>query len=311
MSIKYNQFGEVVSVNGIVTGQYLGKPMQDAVAERPEDNEPYAREQSIVTNSDKVDNDFIPPPMTGGVTSWNDLTDKPFGKEDAILFDGTVTIEEGWVGAPMPMLTEGDVYTVIYDEVEYSTTAVIGKWGDVYVGSKSLYDDGELADGEPPFVCTENFVAGMNGQHTITIRGKRYLPLDSKYMPHATNAKAGAVIFGQGANRAARVINTYFNATYDEIETAYNAHKNEGAVWKIAGDIVTHVSGGLNYRMYCHLWCGAGNENMVIITIDKDRNVTMDRAFDGASFVLNSPSGASWQITVSDDGTLSAQRLNN
>lgn len=247
--------------------------------------------------------------LGGGASSWNDLTDKPFGEEDAILFDDTVTIEEGWVSVPVPMLIEGDVYTVIYDEVEYSTTAVISKWGDVYVGSKSLYDSGELADGEPPFVCMENTVVGINGQHTITIRGKRYLPLDSKYMPYATNAKAGAVIFGQGANRAARVINTYFDATYDEIETAYNAHKNEGAVWKIAGDIVTSVTGGLNGTMHCHLWRGAENENEVIITIDKDRNVTMDRAFDSKYFVLNSPSGASWKITVSDDGTLSAIAL--
>jgi hypothetical protein len=71
MSIKYNQFGEVVSVNGIVTGQHIGKPMQDAVAERPEDNEPYAREQSIVTNFDNVDNDFVPFNVASSVMTVN------------------------------------------------------------------------------------------------------------------------------------------------------------------------------------------------------------------------------------------------
>ena len=47
--IKYNEFGEVISVNGIVTGQHLGAPMQDAIAEKPEDNKAYSTELSTVT----------------------------------------------------------------------------------------------------------------------------------------------------------------------------------------------------------------------------------------------------------------------
>ena len=49
MNIKYNELGEVVSVNGITTGKHLGAPMQDAIAEKPTDNEAYAEERGTVT----------------------------------------------------------------------------------------------------------------------------------------------------------------------------------------------------------------------------------------------------------------------
>ena len=88
MSIKYNKFGEVVSVNGIVTGQHLGAPMQDAKPKRPEDNDVYATEMSVQTtipNSDELLEEQ--PKPSGGASSWNDLTDKPFYEE-------TVTVNE-------------------------------------------------------------------------------------------------------------------------------------------------------------------------------------------------------------------------
>ena len=91
MSIKYNKFGEVVSVNGIVTGHHLGAPMQDAKPKRPEDNDVYATEMSVQTtipNSDELLEEQ-PKPMGGGVSSWNDLTDKPFYGENLIIeWDG-------------------------------------------------------------------------------------------------------------------------------------------------------------------------------------------------------------------------------
>lgn len=60
MSIKYNEFGEVISVNGLTTGQHLGAPMQDAIAERPEDNEAYATERNTVTRNSNVNEDEQP-----------------------------------------------------------------------------------------------------------------------------------------------------------------------------------------------------------------------------------------------------------
>jgi hypothetical protein len=57
LSIKYNEFGEVISVNGLTTGQHLGTPMQDAIAEKPEDNQAYSEELATITKCEntKVD----------------------------------------------------------------------------------------------------------------------------------------------------------------------------------------------------------------------------------------------------------------
>ncbi len=117
MSIKYNEFGEVISVNGLTTGQHLGAPMQDAQAERPEDNEVYATQSNTVTNCENTVEDAQPKPNGGGVTSWNDLTDKPFGTEiteGVITFDGDVT---GWeqVDGSATGLDEGAVLIKVSD----------------------------------------------------------------------------------------------------------------------------------------------------------------------------------------------------
>lgn len=49
MSIEYNEFGEVVSVNGLTTGQHLGMPMQDAIGTE-ESNQPYATQRQTTVN---------------------------------------------------------------------------------------------------------------------------------------------------------------------------------------------------------------------------------------------------------------------
>ena len=105
MSIKYNEFGEVISVNGLTTGHHLGAPMQDAQAERPEDNEVYAIQHSTVTNCKNTIEDAKPKP--GGASSWNDLEDKPFYEEtttvggDTLTWDGNTEGLEDLAGSPV------------------------------------------------------------------------------------------------------------------------------------------------------------------------------------------------------------------
>ena len=90
--IKYNQFGEVVSVNGLTTGHHIGAPMQDALGSEV-DNSPYGVEKQVVRPTCKQTNDELQPTHpTGGVTCWSDLTDKPFGEKtvmgDTLTWDG-------------------------------------------------------------------------------------------------------------------------------------------------------------------------------------------------------------------------------
>lgn len=63
--MKYNEFGEVISVNGITTGQHLGTPMQDAIG-TPEENSSYGVELSTVTRVGNTIDDLQPKTSTGG-----------------------------------------------------------------------------------------------------------------------------------------------------------------------------------------------------------------------------------------------------
>jgi hypothetical protein len=58
-TIKYNEFGEVMSVNGITTGHHLGTPMQDAIG-TPEENSSYGTEIATVSRSIYVVEDKQP-----------------------------------------------------------------------------------------------------------------------------------------------------------------------------------------------------------------------------------------------------------
>ena len=59
MSIKYNEFGEVISVNGLTSGQHLGTPMQDALGSE-QDNQAYGEEKSTITRAENSVNDEQP-----------------------------------------------------------------------------------------------------------------------------------------------------------------------------------------------------------------------------------------------------------
>lgn len=114
MSIKRNEFGEVISVNGITTGQHLGKPMQDAAAQKPEDNEVYATEMNTVNNLKTEHHEDQPKPSGGGASSWNDLKDKPFGEETTVVneplnitWDGNT---DGLVIGKVYEYSEGDFF---------------------------------------------------------------------------------------------------------------------------------------------------------------------------------------------------------
>lgn len=65
MSIKYNERGEVVSVNGLTTGHHVGSPMQDYIAEKPEDNHAYCEEMRTLARCN-VENDELQPVIPGG-----------------------------------------------------------------------------------------------------------------------------------------------------------------------------------------------------------------------------------------------------
>lgn len=73
---------------------------------------------------------------SGGVTSWNDLTDKPFGEsENAVLLPPTAFVSGLMEGALVALgvvieLVEGKTYTVNWNGVDYVTECFRGQFGN-------------------------------------------------------------------------------------------------------------------------------------------------------------------------------------
>lgn len=141
----------------------------------------------------------------GGVSSWNDLTDKPFYEEseEVDIFaeqEITLTVEEGmgmYDVTPAPFtLTEGDTYRVVSDGTEYTLVCessngvlalvnlILDENGDATIGSfQIIYASPEVA-------ATEGGVLGIvfydsNESHTLAIYHNSTVikTLDEKFLP--------------------------------------------------------------------------------------------------------------------------------
>ena len=166
MSIKTNEFGEVISVNGLTTGQHLGAPMQDAVAEKPEDNQVYATELSTVTRNSNVNEDEQP---SGNASS----------QKRELLLDITVVEPKDNVTYQNSEFTaeELEIITALIDpSTEFEVEVVYKAYGTPYTSCLSSRDatrtseivginklDG-IMGGENKFKCS------INGSPQIVVK---------------------------------------------------------------------------------------------------------------------------------------------
>lgn len=145
----------------------------------------------------------------GGVSSWNDLTDKPFYsefEEVTVLKEttGNVDPENGECGIPdVISLTIDNEYTASWNGAAYKCIAwdasALGMPGAVAVGDSGLLENGEPTDGGEPFVIValpEAFVAEigygvvimvLDGSESVTVSIKGLVetvtPIPEKYIP--------------------------------------------------------------------------------------------------------------------------------
>lgn len=126
----------------------------------------------------------------GGVSSWNDLTDKPFGEETTELFskreDFNTQTGEFYTVFPFGedigvTLKTGETITIEWDGVLYDLEV-----GDpVYkIGNESLSGSGGDT-GEPFFLnlATSTCYAKESGIHTFKTISKTIKTLDEKFIP--------------------------------------------------------------------------------------------------------------------------------
>lgn len=144
----------------------------------------------------------------GGVSSWNDLTDKPFYEEsrEVEIFpeqeltltgsSGTYTLESS---PALFVLVEGETYRVVLDSTEYELVCTVGEHGIPALSHYVLNESGEPTDGTFIIQYASAEVIGTEGgatavavidssntaNHTLCIyqNGTTVKTLDAKYLP--------------------------------------------------------------------------------------------------------------------------------
>lgn len=166
-------------------------------------------------------------PGAGGVSSWNDLTDKPFYTSvefGEIVPSQSVEFSEqhgfGMASNFPPndtKLINGEEYTITWDGVEYKCTP-FDTDGQLYLGNMGIIQGNE-GTGEPFLMVTSDgsswqAIIEEAGTHTVGISGKTEVvhPIDGKYLPtfvvDATNLPAGTQEWG---------------VLYNELDKAWNS----------------------------------------------------------------------------------------
>ena len=219
MSIKYNERGEVISVNGLTTGHHIGMPMQDGAAQNPDDNLPYFEERNTKHYGNDANDNKQPSPVGGGA-DWNQndpsAPDYVMSRTHYDIPDGTWHVEEQTVTIGEDLYCElvgrGDLveetdYRVMFNGEEYWLTAKYGaEWECVYLGNAGLVEDGEddgfpfAIDAYPDDGCNIYLDVKEPGEYTISVESTQYAfkKLSAKYLPNS--------IGGGGADLVIRAI---------------------------------------------------------------------------------------------------------
>lgn len=141
----------------------------------------------------------------GGVASWNDLKDKPFGEEEELtaLMDEVKLTDENKhdlvrISTYVDKLKLEEEYLVIYNGTEYRCTAINGKVDNsfddsILIGNGILADETNTENKEYPFCICNGFyesaleVYWTDDEAVIEVKHIKYITkqLDQKYIPKA------------------------------------------------------------------------------------------------------------------------------
>lgn len=156
---------------------------------------------------------------SGGVSSWNDLTDKPFYKSEETILDGTFEFVDAGgemsgmylhqIGDADFSLSDGQSYTVVWDGKEYQCTAAI-IMGEVLMGNLGLA--GMADTGEPFCFMSFNGVCAAGtfdtaANHTVKVSTETIKTIDPEFLP----AKGTFVV---------NLFHSYENGTWTSDKTA-------------------------------------------------------------------------------------------
>jgi hypothetical protein len=177
----------------------------------------------IENNNDQIPVPAAPP--SNCVTSWNDLTDRPFYSEPGeVLPETTVEIdpESGMAFLPDMAIFGGDKCTIKYNGTEYVCVCAESDEGLLGLGNYGMDSDPPVDTGEPFAMAKADIgngvlvwvVAPLDGSTSVTLSviGEVHHPVPDKYLPItgadllftlAQNPKTGEIYVSE-ANMDAR-----------------------------------------------------------------------------------------------------------
>lgn len=126
----------------------------------------------------------------GGVSSWNDLTDRPFGDmEIVIAAEKTFSQSDGnsqFTDLNSTMVHDGQELVVYFDGVRY--TCKVKDWGDDIGLATDNYADMLTGTSELPFCLIfkstqTNISVTSSGEHTASVYMVETVRMDGKYLP--------------------------------------------------------------------------------------------------------------------------------
>ena len=141
----------------------------------------------------------------GGVTSWNDLEDKPFGEEYVQIAEKTLentknnsfSFEDS---LRLYKMIAGDTYVVVINDDKYEVVCksisvydpMMGETSTVYsLGNMAVYDNTDENTGEPFYIVYNNAYGCYeiyfeeSGTYTVRVLENSIKPIDPKYLPKA------------------------------------------------------------------------------------------------------------------------------
>ena len=138
-------------------------------------------------------------PHVGGVSSWNDLEDRPFGEEisdEEVLCEASLELGNDGQSSNFPQhipLVLGETYQVIIDGVEYEPT-ICKEYKSMYatynaLGNVSLHNSSYGEDTGENYLWIDNFAIYVSDRPNETVsvkllgRGSTIVQLDEKYIP--------------------------------------------------------------------------------------------------------------------------------
>ena len=187
----------------------------------------------------------------GGVSSWNDLTDKPFYEEY-----GRITLVEGvfknWdVYERIVSLDIGTKYIIEYDGVEYNSVAFL-YYDIVTIGAATFEGEGDFS--QYPFsmqIVDDGYVFlsfGDDKTHSVRVMLDTEIvkPIDTKYMPKPT------IITVQGYSSNELTADKTYREIYDVIRAGVIPYCRHGGslYYLVQSNAVNQSYREVNYDPY-------------------------------------------------------------